>query len=85
MPIQTVELPDEQNRFIAQEIESGHYPDAAAVMRAALRSFERERREYDHKLTALRAAIAEGDTGEVVEGDVFAQVLAELGLAEAKQ
>jgi len=35
---------------------------------------EREEREYEAKLAALRAAIDDGDTSGVAEGDVFGRV-----------
>ncbi len=74
MPIESVDLSDDQGRFIAQEVKSGHYPDAAAVLRAGVRRLERERREYERKLAILRAAIDEGDASGDAEGDVFAEV-----------
>jgi hypothetical protein len=39
-----------------------------------LRTLEREEREYEAKLAALRAAIDEGDASGVAEGDVFGRV-----------
>jgi Arc/MetJ-type ribon-helix-helix transcriptional regulator len=51
------------------------------VVRAALRTLEREEQLYEAKLEALRAAIDEGDASGIVEGDVFAQVRDTLKLA----
>lgn len=44
--------------------------------RTGLRLLEKEEREYEGKLTALRAAIAEGDASEDAEGDVFEDLFA---------
>ena len=53
---------------------SGRYENASEVVRAALRSLERDEREYEAKLAALRAAIDEGDSSDVAKGDAFARV-----------
>ena len=44
------------------------------VGQISLRSLERNEREYEAKLAALRAAIDEGDASGIAEGDVFARV-----------
>ena len=44
-----------------RRVEGGLYANASEVMRTALRLLEKEEREYEEKLAALRAAIAEGD------------------------
>jgi len=41
---------------------------------AALRILEREERQYEAKLAALRAAIDEGDASGVAKGNSFARV-----------
>jgi Arc/MetJ-type ribon-helix-helix transcriptional regulator len=41
---------------------------------AALRTLERDEREYEAKLAAVQAAIDEGDGSGVARGDVFARV-----------
>jgi hypothetical protein len=41
---------------------------------------EREEREYEAKLAALRAAIDEGDSSGIADGDVFARVRETLGI-----
>jgi antitoxin ParD1/3/4 len=50
------------------------------VVRDALRTLEREEREYEAKLAALRSALQEGDASGVFEGDAFASVREELKL-----
>lgn len=74
MPTRNVNLTDELDRFVLDKVESGRYENASEVVRAALRTLEREEQQYDAKLAALRAAIDEGDASGIAEGDVFARV-----------
>jgi antitoxin ParD1/3/4 len=74
MPTRNVNLTQELDRFILARVESGRFENASEVVRAALRTLEREERLYEAKLEALRAAIDDGDASGVAEGDVFAQV-----------
>jgi antitoxin ParD1/3/4 len=74
MPTRNVNLTEELDRFVAAKIENGRYENASEVVRAALRTLEREEREYEAKLAVLRAAIDEGDASGIAEGDVFARV-----------
>ena len=71
MPTRNVNLTDELDRFVLARVESGRYENASEVVRAALRSLEREEREYEAKLTALRTAIDEGDASGAAPGDPF--------------
>ena len=50
------------------------------VVRAALRTLEREEQRHEAKLAALRTAIDEGDTSGIAEGNVFDRVLEKLNL-----
>lgn len=83
MPTRNVNLTDELDRFVAQKVKSGRYENASEVVRAGLRTLEREELAYEAKLTALRAAIDEGDASGVAEGDVFARVRDALNLPRA--
>jgi antitoxin ParD1/3/4 len=74
MPTRNVNLTPELDSFVLARVESGRFENASEVVRAALRTLEREERLYETKLEALRTAIDEGDASGVVEGDVFAQV-----------
>jgi antitoxin ParD1/3/4 len=74
MPTRNVNLTDELDRFVLTKVKSGRYENASEVVRAALRTLEREERQYEAKLAALRAAIDEGDASGVFEGDPFAYV-----------
>jgi antitoxin ParD1/3/4 len=44
MPTRNVNLTDELDRFVSEKIESGRYENASEVVRAALRTLEREER-----------------------------------------
>ncbi len=80
MPTRNVNLTDELERFVLTKVESGRYENASEVVRAALRTLEREERQYEAKLTALRAAIDEGDASGIARGNAFARVRRKLNL-----
>jgi antitoxin ParD1/3/4 len=71
MPTRNVNLPKALDRFVASRVKSGSYANASEVMRTALRLLEKEEREFEEKMAALRTAIAEGDAGGAVEGEEF--------------
>jgi antitoxin ParD1/3/4 len=81
MPTRNVNLTAELDRFVLEKVKRGRYENASEVVRAALRMLEREERQYEAKLAALRAAIDEGDASGVAEGDVFTRVRGALNLA----
>ena len=68
MPTRNVNLTEELDRFVGEKLASGRYENASEVVRAGLRLLEREEREYEAKLAALRAAIDEGDASGIAEG-----------------
>jgi antitoxin ParD1/3/4 len=74
MPTRNVNLTDELDRFVATKVRSGRYENASEVVRAGLRTLEREEQEYDAKLAALRAAIDGGDASGIAVGKVFGRV-----------
>jgi antitoxin ParD1/3/4 len=80
MPTRNINLTAELDRFIATKVKSGRYENASEVVRAGLRNLEREEREYELKLLALRAAIDEGDASGIARGDTFARVRKKLRL-----
>jgi antitoxin ParD1/3/4 len=80
MPTRNISLTPELDSFIAAKIQNGRYENASEVVRAALRTLEREENTYNAKLAALRAAIDEGDASGIAEGDAFARVRSKLGL-----
>lgn len=81
MPTRNVNLTPELDTFVLARVESGRFENASEVVRAALRTLEREERLYEARLEALRAAIDEGDASGVANGDVFAQIRETLKLA----
>jgi antitoxin ParD1/3/4 len=85
MPTRNVNLTDELDRFVLKKVKTGRYENASEVVRAALRTLEREEQEYEAKLTALRSAIDEGDASGVAEGDVFARVRKTLKLSTTRR
>jgi antitoxin ParD1/3/4 len=74
LPTRNVNLTRELDRFVATKVKSGRYENASEVVRAGLRTLEREEREYEAKLAALQAAIDEGDASGIAEGNVFGRV-----------
>src|ERR1700690_55874 len=74
MPTRNVNLTDSLDQFVAKKIKSGRYENASEVVRAGLRTLEREERQYEAKLAALRAAIDEGDASGIAKGNVFGRV-----------
>jgi len=74
MPTRNVNLTDKLDRFVATKVKSGRYENASEVVRAGLRTLEREEREHEAKLAALRSAIDEGDASGIAEGNVFGRV-----------
>ena len=75
MPTRNVSLTKELDEFVSSRVEGGLYANASEVMRTALRLLEKEEREYEEKLAALRAAIAEGDASDYIDGEEFFEAL----------
>jgi antitoxin ParD1/3/4 len=84
MPTRNVNLTHELDRFVATKVKSGFYENASEVVRAGLRTLEREERQYKAKLAALKLAIDAGDTSGVSAGDVFARVRKTLKLPASR-
>ncbi|MGH7838514.1 MAG: type II toxin-antitoxin system ParD family antitoxin [Candidatus Binataceae bacterium] len=80
MPTRNVNLTDELDHFVVAKVQSGRYENASEVVRAALRTLEREEQHYEAKLAALRVAIDEGDVSGLAAGNVFARVRRKLSL-----
>jgi antitoxin ParD1/3/4 len=85
MPTRNVNLTNELNRFVSSNIESGRYENASEVMRAGLRSLERDQTIHDAKLAVLLAALDEGDASPIAQGDVFARVRKTLNLPSSRR
>jgi antitoxin ParD1/3/4 len=71
MPTRNVSLTKELDEFVSSRVAGGLYANASEVMRTALRLLEKEEREYEEKLAALRTAIAEGDASGYRDGEEF--------------
>ena len=82
MPTRNVNLTKELDRFIARSVKRGRYANASEVMRSALRLLEREEREDEEKLKALRKAIQEGRDSGVAEPGVFDRIRKKHGLSK---
>ena len=80
MPTRNINLTDELDSFVLAKVASGRYENASEVVRDALRTLERREREYETKLSALRASIDEGDASGVAEAGVFQRVREKLNL-----
>ena len=74
MPTRNVNLTDELDHFVRMKIRSGKYENASEVIRAALRTLEREEQVHQAKLAALGAAIDDGDASGVARSGVFSRV-----------
>jgi antitoxin ParD1/3/4 len=82
MPTRNVNLTNELDSFVLAKVKSGRFENASEVVRAALRTLEREERQYEAKLAALRTAIDEGDSAGVARGNSFDRVRRKLKLSK---
>jgi antitoxin ParD1/3/4 len=84
MPTRNVNLTEELDNFVLAKIDSGRYENASEVIRAALRTLEREEQQFEAKLAALRISIDQGDNSGVAPGDSFQRVRRTLKLSKKK-
>ena len=84
MPTRNVSLTKELDAFVSSRVEGGLYANASEVMRTALRLLEKEEREYEEKLAALRTAIAVGDASGDAEDGVFERIRDKYGIAKGQ-
>ncbi len=84
MPTRSVNLTPELDRFVATKVKSGRYEDASEVVRAGLRTLEREEQEHAARLAALRRSIDEGDASGVAAGNVFGRIRKTLKLSASR-
>ena len=59
---------------MAKKVKTGRYENASEVVRAGLRTLEREEQQYEAKLAALRVTLDEGDASGVARGKIFRRV-----------
>jgi antitoxin ParD1/3/4 len=74
MPTRNINLTPELDRFVATKVDAGLYANASEVMRAALRLLERDEREHEEKIAALREAINEGIESGMAKPGVFSRI-----------
>ena len=72
----SITLDDHLNEFVDREVMAGRYSSASEVVSAGLRLLETE----EQKLSTLRAALEEGESSGIAEGDAFDRVRSRLGL-----
>ena len=84
MPTRNVNLTGKLDRFVANKVKAGLYDNASEVVRAGLRTLQREEQEFQAKLVALRAAIDEGNSSGIARGNVFARIRKSLKLPAAR-
>ena len=82
MPTRNINLTPELDHFITGRVDSGLYANASEVMRAALRLLEREEKEQEEKMRALRTAIKKGMASRVAEPGVFSRLRKKHGLPQ---
>jgi antitoxin ParD1/3/4 len=74
MPTRNVNLTDELDSFVLARVGTGRYENASEVVRAALRTLEREERRFEAKLAPLQTAIDAGDDSGIAERNSFDRV-----------
>ena len=82
MPTRNVNLTPELDTFISSKVDAGLYANASEVMRAALRLLEREEREHEEKMRALRAAIEKGVASGIAPPGVLSRIRKKHGLTQ---
>jgi antitoxin ParD1/3/4 len=70
MPTRNVNLTPEMDSYVDTSVASGRYANASEVIRAGLRALERDEKEDQAKLAALRDAVEAGEASGAAEGDV---------------
>ncbi len=90
MPTRNISLTAQQDAFVEKVVKSGEYQNASEAIRDALRTLQRQRRENELKLKALRIqikagidALERGDFAEVADADLD-QYLEELARIASK-
>ena len=85
MPTRNVNLTSELDHFVHSRIKSGRYENASEVIRAALRTLEREEKEHEAKIAAINVAIEGGLSSGIATGDVFARIRKKLNLPKVEE
>jgi len=81
----SIDVDRDTERLIEQEVHAGHFPDAASLIRAAVRHFLITREDLGYTREEIDALLAEAiaslERGEGVDGEEF---FAELETEEAE-
>jgi antitoxin ParD1/3/4 len=80
MPTRNVNLTPELDQFITTRVETGRFANASEVMRTALRLMERDERENEEKLIALRAALDHGLASGIAKPGTMDRIRKKYGL-----
>lgn len=78
MPTRNINLTPEMDRFVDAKIRNGQYANASEVLRAGLRALEKDEKEDQARLSALRMAVQAGIDSGVARGDVIERVRARI-------
>lgn len=80
MPTRNVNLTPELDQFITTRVETGRFANGSEVMRTALRLMERDERENEEKLIALRAALDHGLASGIAKPGTMDRIRKKYGL-----
>lgn len=83
MPTRNVSLTPELDREVAKLVKSGKYPNASAVVRAALKALKHELVQQ-RKQQRLIAMLEEGDRSGISEDYSLEKILEEAGIRRRK-
>jgi putative addiction module CopG family antidote len=76
----TLTLPDDLSAFAEAQVAAGRFADVEEVVAAGLAVLKRGQERHEAKLSAINAAIEEGERSGDFEGNPFDSVRRELGL-----
>jgi putative addiction module CopG family antidote len=71
----TIRLSAEAEAFLAAQLASGQYPDAAAVIEAALRHLEAEQEWKQYATAAIDEGLAQSERGKFVSPEEIEALL----------
>jgi antitoxin ParD1/3/4 len=75
--IESADLPEDIARLAEAQVAAGRFATVEDVVRAGVEALA----QIEQKRAAIRAALEEGEQSGIFEGDAFASVRSELGLA----
>jgi antitoxin ParD1/3/4 len=81
--LSAADLPEDIARIAEAQVAAGKFASVEDVVRAGVEAIEQD--SYRAKLARLRAAIDEGDSSGIFDGDPFAEVRSRRGLSGASR